>query len=252
MRRRISRHKRRTAGCSGRNAIVQHVEPLFQGVIWKSFSSEGFLVVRRWTMLTVFALCSMVNAFQWIAYSIISDRVRDFYSVPLIAVDWLSMIYMLVYIPLVFRLLRFGERWLTHYTATGFVRQFSGQRNQVRQRTAPPLWPDFLRADRGRHFPVLHTGPSSPVSGSVVSRKPSRSGHFCWSVRKSGMKSSIQRLSLLAKVITGWRQTEILNLAKILKTAFLSSSCIERKTTSDLRMPQTAQLARRFCLAILC
>ncbi|GAU87317.1 hypothetical protein RvY_00192-1 [Ramazzottius varieornatus] len=75
---------------------------LFQGVIWKSFSSEGLLVVRRWTMLTVFALCSMINAFQWIAYSIISDRVRDFYSVSLIAVDWLSMIYMLVYIPLVF------------------------------------------------------------------------------------------------------------------------------------------------------
>ncbi|OQV22451.1 Feline leukemia virus subgroup C receptor-related protein 1 [Hypsibius exemplaris] len=57
---------------------------------------------RRWIMLTVFALYSMSNAFQWISYGIISDKIALFYGVGTLAVDWLSMIYMLTYIPLVF------------------------------------------------------------------------------------------------------------------------------------------------------
>lgn len=57
---------------------------------------------RRWIILAVFALYSMSNAFQWIAYGIISDKISYFYDVPFPTVDWLSKIYMLTYIPLVF------------------------------------------------------------------------------------------------------------------------------------------------------
>ncbi|XP_071791368.1 choline/ethanolamine transporter flvcr2b-like isoform X3 [Asterias amurensis] len=56
---------------------------------------------RRWFMLAVFCLVSMTNAAQWIQYSIIGNVIRDFYSVGYLAVDWLSMIYMLAYIPLI-------------------------------------------------------------------------------------------------------------------------------------------------------
>lgn len=57
---------------------------------------------RRWIMLLVFALYSMSNSFQWIEYGIILDKITFFYSVDDYTVDWLSMIYMLTYIPLVF------------------------------------------------------------------------------------------------------------------------------------------------------
>ena len=57
---------------------------------------------RRWIMLLVFALYSMSNSFQWISYGIIMDKITLFYDVDSYTVDWLSMIYMLTYIPLVF------------------------------------------------------------------------------------------------------------------------------------------------------
>lgn len=50
---------------------------------------------RRWIILFVFALYSMSNAFQWISYSIITDKIVFFYDVSAGVVDWLSMIYML-------------------------------------------------------------------------------------------------------------------------------------------------------------
>ncbi|XP_051854372.1 feline leukemia virus subgroup C receptor-related protein 1 [Antechinus flavipes] len=57
---------------------------------------------RRFVVLLIFSLYSLVNAFQWIQYSIISNVFEDFYGVPLTDIDWLSMIYMLVYVPLIF------------------------------------------------------------------------------------------------------------------------------------------------------
>ena len=57
---------------------------------------------RRWIILIVFALYSMSNAFQWISYSIITDKIAFFYDVSTPVVEWLSMIYMISYIPLVF------------------------------------------------------------------------------------------------------------------------------------------------------
>ncbi|XP_060034392.1 heme transporter FLVCR1 isoform X2 [Erinaceus europaeus] len=56
---------------------------------------------RRFAVLLVFSLYSLVNAFQWIQYSIISNVFEGFYGVSLLHVDWLSMVYMLAYVPLV-------------------------------------------------------------------------------------------------------------------------------------------------------
>ena len=57
---------------------------------------------RRWLMLLIFCLVSMSNAAQWIQYGTITNVVCDYYNVGYLTVNWLSMIYMLVYIPLIF------------------------------------------------------------------------------------------------------------------------------------------------------
>uniref|UniRef100_A0A8C0MGG5 FLVCR choline and heme transporter 1 n=2 Tax=Canis lupus familiaris TaxID=9615 RepID=A0A8C0MGG5_CANLF len=60
------------------------------------------LSARRFVVLLIFSLYSLVNAFQWIQYSIISNVFRDFYRVSFLHIDWLSMVYMLAYVPLIF------------------------------------------------------------------------------------------------------------------------------------------------------
>jgi hypothetical protein len=65
---------------------------------------------KRWLVLFSFCLISLLNAFNWIEYSIIQDVVIEFYNQSLPsgeaekydAVNWFSMVYMLCYIPLVF------------------------------------------------------------------------------------------------------------------------------------------------------
>ncbi|XP_059944476.1 heme transporter FLVCR1 isoform X3 [Mesoplodon densirostris] len=69
---------------------------------------EGTLVprtalsARRFLVLLIFSLYSLVNAFQWIQYSIISNVFEGFYNVSSLHIDWLSMVYMLAYVPLIF------------------------------------------------------------------------------------------------------------------------------------------------------
>ncbi|XP_004853604.2 feline leukemia virus subgroup C receptor-related protein 1, partial [Heterocephalus glaber] len=60
------------------------------------------LSARRFVVLLLFSLYSLVNAFQWIQYSIISNVFEGFYGVSLLHIDWLSMVYMLAYVPLIF------------------------------------------------------------------------------------------------------------------------------------------------------
>ncbi|XP_078452367.1 choline/ethanolamine transporter flvcr2a-like [Lampetra planeri] len=60
------------------------------------------LYCRRWVIVTIFSIYSLSNAFQWIEYSIINNIFVRFYGVDSGAVDWLSMVYMLAYIPLIF------------------------------------------------------------------------------------------------------------------------------------------------------
>ena len=65
-------------------------------------SSEIRVSPKRYFILFIFCLLSATNSFQWIMYSIIADTVRDYYEVPPIAIDSTSVIYMIVYIPLIF------------------------------------------------------------------------------------------------------------------------------------------------------
>ncbi|KAM9355146.1 choline/ethanolamine transporter flvcr2a isoform 3-T4 [Pholidichthys leucotaenia] len=60
------------------------------------------LYKRRWAIVLLFSSYSLSNAYQWIQYGIISNVVMKFYNVEAFAVDWLSMIYMLTYIPFIF------------------------------------------------------------------------------------------------------------------------------------------------------
>ncbi|XP_007950884.1 feline leukemia virus subgroup C receptor-related protein 1 [Orycteropus afer afer] len=60
------------------------------------------LSARRFLVLLIFSLYSLVNAFQWIQYSIITNVFEGFYGVSSLHIDWLSMVYMLAYVPLIF------------------------------------------------------------------------------------------------------------------------------------------------------
>uniref|UniRef100_A0A9L0IB67 Uncharacterized protein n=1 Tax=Equus asinus TaxID=9793 RepID=A0A9L0IB67_EQUAS len=55
---------------------------------------------RRWAVVLVFSCYSMCNAFQWIQYGSINNIFMNFYGVSAFAIEWLSMCYMLTYIPL--------------------------------------------------------------------------------------------------------------------------------------------------------
>ncbi|XP_074844716.1 choline/ethanolamine transporter FLVCR1 [Carettochelys insculpta] len=55
----------------------------------------------RLVVLAVFSLYSLSNAFQWIQYSILSSVFVRFYRVSYPRVDWLSMVYMVAYVPLI-------------------------------------------------------------------------------------------------------------------------------------------------------
>ncbi|KAG7331613.1 hypothetical protein KOW79_005582 [Hemibagrus wyckioides] len=57
---------------------------------------------RRFAVLAIFSLYSLVNAFQWIQYSIITNIFMQFYGVTSVIIDGLSVVYMVAYIPLIF------------------------------------------------------------------------------------------------------------------------------------------------------
>lgn len=56
---------------------------------------------RRWFMLFLFSCVSASNASMWLQYGTISNIFTRFYSIDPLAIDWLSLIYLLTYIPLI-------------------------------------------------------------------------------------------------------------------------------------------------------
>ncbi|XP_069453227.1 choline/ethanolamine transporter FLVCR2-like isoform X3 [Ovis canadensis] len=66
---------------------------------------------RRWAVVLVFSCYSMCNAFQWIQYAAINNIFMNFYGVSSFAIDWLSMCYMLVYIPLLLPVAWLSEKF---------------------------------------------------------------------------------------------------------------------------------------------
>ncbi|XP_028295813.1 choline/ethanolamine transporter flvcr2b isoform X2 [Gouania willdenowi] len=60
------------------------------------------LYKRRWVIVLLFSCYSLSNSYQWIQYGIISNIFVKFYGVSSFTIDWMSMIYMLTYIPFIF------------------------------------------------------------------------------------------------------------------------------------------------------
>lgn len=60
------------------------------------------LYKRRWLIVLLFSCYSLCNSYQWIQYGIISNIFMKFYGVDAFTIDWMSMIYMLTYIPFIF------------------------------------------------------------------------------------------------------------------------------------------------------
>ncbi|XP_032356208.1 choline/ethanolamine transporter flvcr2a isoform X1 [Etheostoma spectabile] len=60
------------------------------------------LYKKRWMIVLLFSAYSLSNAYQWIQYGIINNVMMKFYNVEAFSIDWLSMIYMLTYIPFIF------------------------------------------------------------------------------------------------------------------------------------------------------
>ncbi|XP_061610710.1 heme transporter FLVCR2-like isoform X5 [Phyllopteryx taeniolatus] len=60
------------------------------------------LYKRRWATVLLFSCYSLCNSYQWIQYGIISNIFVKFYQVDAFTIDWMSMIYMLTYIPFIF------------------------------------------------------------------------------------------------------------------------------------------------------
>lgn len=73
-------------------------------------SNQIKVYFKRWIILAIFCLITLINAFNWIGYNIIQDVTIEFYnsSLPndaadkIDAVNWFSMIYMLGYVILIF------------------------------------------------------------------------------------------------------------------------------------------------------
>lgn len=63
---------------------------------------ETRLYKRRWLIVLLFSSYSLCNSYQWIQYGIINNIFMRFYDVDSFTIDWMSMIYMLTYIPLIF------------------------------------------------------------------------------------------------------------------------------------------------------
>lgn len=56
---------------------------------------------RRWLILLIFIYYACISAIQWIEYCSITSLVVKYYGVSTLAVDWTSILYMALYVPLV-------------------------------------------------------------------------------------------------------------------------------------------------------
>jgi FLVCR family feline leukemia virus subgroup C receptor-related protein len=65
---------------------------------------------RRWLILLIFVLFSIVSTSQWTQYAIISNVVIRYYNIESVYVEWTAIIYMAVYVPAVIPALIFLEK----------------------------------------------------------------------------------------------------------------------------------------------
>ena len=71
------------------------------------------LYPMRWIILLLFILYAASSSMQWFQYSIIINIVSKYYGVSEIAVDWTSVISMVLYAPLMLPACYFIEKWVS-------------------------------------------------------------------------------------------------------------------------------------------
>ncbi|GFU32113.1 feline leukemia virus subgroup C receptor-related protein 1 [Trichonephila clavipes] len=68
----------------------------------QSCAAEVRLFKRRFLMLFLFAMCSMMNGFPQFQYTVVADIVSCYYHASLNDINWTCVVYMVVFLPLVF------------------------------------------------------------------------------------------------------------------------------------------------------
>ena len=61
-------------------------------------SGTHILYTQRWLVLAIFSLITMTNEIIWISLSSVASIVKEYYQVSYTAVNWLAMVFSLVYI----------------------------------------------------------------------------------------------------------------------------------------------------------
>ena len=84
--------------------------PLLERAATEGGEAPLVLYPRRWLMLLLFCLLSCVNGAMWIQFASVANICQSYYGTTALAIDWLSMIYMLIYIPGMAPAVRFFER----------------------------------------------------------------------------------------------------------------------------------------------
>jgi MFS family permease len=64
------------------------------GQMEKDFKVYGY----RWVVLLLFIIINILMQIQWIIFAPITSEAKEFYNVPALAIDFLSLIFMLVYV----------------------------------------------------------------------------------------------------------------------------------------------------------
>lgn len=92
-------HEQRPQEAEEEKLVTEELKKDEGKALLADMDSKNFtLYKRRWLILAVFSLISMTNEIIWISLSSITSIVQEYYRVDSIAVNWLSMIYMLLYI----------------------------------------------------------------------------------------------------------------------------------------------------------
>lgn len=92
----------RVPGPGGVGAVNSGHSPLANGRRRRSSAAVPVALPRRWVILAVFALVTMSNAAAWITFAPISDVTQMHYDVSPLAVNSLSLVFMMAYVPFVF------------------------------------------------------------------------------------------------------------------------------------------------------
>ena len=85
--------------CDMRDVITDAPSGAAAATAAANSKSALVLYTRRWLMLMLFCLLSCVNGAMWIQFASVANICQSYFGTSALAVDWLSMIYMALYIP---------------------------------------------------------------------------------------------------------------------------------------------------------